>query len=137
MSKTSRNARVIQTIRDHLAEMITRHVKDPRVHAVPLLTIQNVDLNRDMSVATIYVSFGGADPTAVDSALAGLEAASTFLRGPLARRMNLARAPALRFVEDTSIAFSIRLQQIVQEDERQTQQEESPPDPCEPPTERG
>ena len=118
MSKAARRARVIQTIRDHLAEMIVRDVKDPRIQAVPLVTIQNVDINQDMAVATVYVSFGGVDPTIARRALEGLCAASGFLRGPLARRMNLARAPELRFVEDSSLEFGLRLEKIVANDAR-------------------
>jgi ribosome-binding factor A len=47
-----------------------------------------------------------------------LVAGAKRLRGPLARRMNLARAPQLRFSLDTSDEFSHRLTEIVRDDER-------------------
>jgi ribosome-binding factor A len=50
-------------------------------------------------------------------ALAGLQAASGFLRGPLARRMGLRRAPELRFARDTRAEFGQQIRQILDQDE--------------------
>ena len=129
----ARRARVIQAIRDHLSEMVTREVKDPRVRDAGVVTVHNVDLNGDMSVAIVYVSFYGAAPEATQHGFAGLCAAAGYLRGPLARRMNLARAPALRFVLDTSPEFTARLAEIRQQDRQrahQHQDDDSDDDPA-------
>jgi ribosome-binding factor A len=77
-----------------------------------------VELNQDMSGARIWVSFIIEDETLIADAMRGLEAAAGFLRGPLGRRMNLKRAPQLRFVHDQSPEFLQRLSQIREEDER-------------------
>lgn len=102
-----------------LAEMIERDVRDPRVHAAGLVSVNLVELNRDMSVARVYVSFLGGDTgeRGVDGAVAGLQAAAGFLRGPLARRMGLRRAPELRFARDTRAAFGQQIREILQEDD--------------------
>lgn len=114
-----RRDRVSQSMRMLLVEMIEREVKDPRVHAAGLVSINLVELNRDMSVARVYVSFLGGDERAqaVEQALRGLQAASGFLRGPLARRMGIARAPELRFLRDTRAEFGQHIREILQEDE--------------------
>ena len=116
MSDSSpRRARIAQAIRTNLTEMLARDIKDPRVHSAGLVTLHLVELNRDMSVARIYVSF--TLEAGVDRAMTGLGAAAGFLRGPLGRRLGLARPPELRFVHDTSPEFAARLSDIVREDQ--------------------
>jgi ribosome-binding factor A len=130
---SARKERVAHAIRETLTELIASDVKDPRVHAPTMLTVTRVELNVDMSVARCYVSIvadpGGANaPTTrmaserearatVDEALAGLEKAAGFLRGPVARRVGLQRAPELRFFVDPSVDMSEKLAQIVRDDE--------------------
>jgi len=108
--------------------MIERDVKDPRVHAAGIISVNNVELNRDMSVARVYVSFYLADAAAVERAMKGIQAAAGFLRGPLARRVNLARAPELRFVHDTSPELWERVDEIVREDQRRATGEDDDSD---------
>jgi ribosome-binding factor A len=81
-----------------LAELIAREVKDPRVGPV---TITQVALAPDLSQAQVYfVPFGS--PGKHPEALAGLGAASGFLRGEVGRRVGLRHAPRLVFVQDDS-----------------------------------
>jgi ribosome-binding factor A len=113
----ARRERVAHAIRETLTEMIAADVKDPRVHAPTMLTITKVELNVDMAVARCYVSIVADDDATVDAALAGLEKAAGFLRGPVGRRIGLQRAPELRFLVDPSVDMSEKLAQIVREDE--------------------
>jgi ribosome-binding factor A len=111
-------------MRENLSDMLAREVKDPRVREAGLLSVNYVELNADMSVARVFVSFYGQEdgPDAVASAMAGLRAAAGFLRGPVARRLNLARSPELRFVHDTSPEFWQRLDEIARDDERRAEE---------------
>ena len=113
-----RRARVAQTIRLHLSEMIHRELKDPRLAGVALISVNKVELNRDMSQARVFVGFPGAGEAEAEEATRALVAGAKRLRGPLGRRMNLARAPQLRFERDTSDEFAHRLTEIVREDEQ-------------------
>ena len=110
---SDRRARVAEAIRTELSDLIAREVKDPRVQG-GLITVSFVEVNRDLSVAEVGVSIVGGEPGAV---MAGLHKASTFLRGPLARRLNLRVAPELRFHHDRSQELGSRLRDIVREDE--------------------
>ena len=112
----ARKARVEHALREALTEMIAADIKDPRVHEPKLLTISRVELNVDMSVARCYVSIVGEEAVA-DAALAGLNKAAGFLRGPIGRRLGLQRAPELRFILDPSVDVSEKLAAIVREDE--------------------
>jgi ribosome-binding factor A len=119
-----RKARVAEAIRDTLAEMIRREVKDPRVSAAGVLSITHVEMNKDLSVANVWVSIfsgsqdsRGGDDKVADKAIAGLQAAAGFLRGPVGRRLKLQRPPELRFQRDTGLAFGLELAKIVREDD--------------------
>lgn len=113
---SQRKQRVEHALRDVLTEMISRDVKDPRVRAATLVTVSKVELNVDLSVAMVYVSIIG-DAATADRALAGLVKSAAFLRGPLARKLNLQRAPELRFTTDVSLDMSDKIAAILREDE--------------------
>ena len=110
-----RKAKVEHALRDVLTELLA-DVKDPRVRAATLVTLTKVELNVDLSVANVYVSVVGDDATR-DGVIEGLTKAAGFLRGPAARRLQLQRAPELRFHDDVSVDVSEKLAAIVREDE--------------------
>lgn len=114
----NRKARVEQALRDVLSGLIDREVKDPRLKAAGLVTINHVECNKDLSVARVHVSFFTTDEKKIAAAMKGLEAATGFLRGPAGRGVSLARPPELRFVHDESIEFGMRLASIRREDEQ-------------------
>lgn len=114
---SARKERVAHAIRETLTELISADVKDPRVHAPTMLTVTRVELNTDMAVANCYVSIVAEDDATIDAALAGLQKAAGFLRGPIGRTVGLQHAPELRFHLDRSVDMSEKLAQIVREDE--------------------
>ena len=112
----ARKDRVESALREELATIIAREVKDPRVTAAGLIGVTRVECTQDLSVARVYVSIY-ADDAVAKKALAGLAASAGFLRGPVGRRLNLQRPPELRFVRDESAELNIRLASILREDE--------------------
>ena len=112
---SQRKARVEHALRDVLTSAIAADIKDPRVRAATLITVTKVEMNVDMAVANVYVSIIGDDAT-IDAALLGLQKAASFLRGPVAREIQLQRAPELRFKLDEGLDISQKLEQIVRED---------------------
>lgn len=126
-----RRERVAEAMKAELSELIAREVKDPRVKAA-MPAIGHVEVNRDLNVAEIGVSFLIDEPRVIGAALKGLAAAASFLRGPLARRLNLPHAPELRFHHDQSQALGMKLSNIVRDDEakrRAADAEAAPPAP--------
>jgi ribosome-binding factor A len=113
---SQRKQRVEHGLRDVLTELVAREVRDPRVQAATLITVTRVELNADLSIATVYVSITG-EPAVADAALAGLAKAARYLRGPAARKLNLSRAPELRFRSDPSLDMTEKLTQILRDDE--------------------
>lgn len=112
----ARKDRVESALREELATLIAREVKDPRVAGAGLIGVTRVECTPDLSVARVYVSIY-ADDAVAKRALAGLAASAGFLRGPVGRRLNLQRPPELRFVRDESAVLNLKLTSIVREDE--------------------
>lgn len=113
-----RRERVSRLLLDHLADLIRREVKDPRVDAAGLATVNHVELNRDMSIARVYVSYFGteADERAIEAAMKGLDKAAGFLRTALGKRLHMKRLPELRFVHDPGPEMQQRLRELALED---------------------
>jgi ribosome-binding factor A len=136
-ASAGRKAKVEQALRETLAELIAREVKDPRVRAAGLLSVTRVECNVDLSVANVYVSMYGGKDDAVDAAVAGLGRAAGFLRGPTGRALNLRHPPELRFLRDRSAEVGLDLAAIIREDEAKARAAgrvpgEPPPEPRKP-----
>lgn len=93
-----RTERVSHSIRDVLADLLRREVKDPRVATV---TVSKVEVTPDLRYARVFFSCLG-EPERRDSARRGLESAAGLLRGQIAKQLHLRYAPELRFVVDDS-----------------------------------
>ncbi len=98
--------RMDRTGEDIMRELtaIIRTVKDPRV-TTGLVSIVRVDVTRDLSYATVYVSaMEGLE--AAKTAVKGLVSAAGYMRRELGMALKLRHVPELRFVADDSIAYS-------------------------------
>lgn len=104
--------RVNHMIRRELADLLQRYVKDPRLGN--FVTVTSVDTSADFKYTRIYVSHLD-DPTRKEAILNGLRAASGYLRGELARRLDLRRMPELSFYWDDSIARGDYLLNLIDE----------------------
>ena len=97
--------RMDRTGEDIMRELtaILRTVKDPRVTG--LISIVRVDVTRDLSYATVYISsMSGIEATR--EAVKGLKSAAGYMRRELGYALSLRHTPELRFVADDSIEYS-------------------------------
>ena len=108
---SQRVLRVGELIRHALADMLTRgEVHDPVIEG-HLITIPEVRMTPDLRFATIYVMpLGGRD---VNDVVAALERNKRFLRGEIARRINLKFAPDIRFRADERFAEAERIEKLL------------------------
>ncbi len=88
-----------------LSDLLQIAVKDPRVGFV---TLNQVKLNRDHSVAEVYWSVIG-DAESRKICFAGLKKARGFLQGRLGRTLGMRHAPALRFMYDDSVERALEI----------------------------
>jgi ribosome-binding factor A len=91
-----RTARVAETLREELAEIIAFEMEDPRVLAVD---VSDVQVSPDGRYATVRVAIRGNEREQKQS-LAALEHAKHFLRHQLAVRLTLRHVPDLHFEPD-------------------------------------
>lgn len=115
---SSRRAeRVGEAMREVIAELLTREIKDPRVGMV---TLTAVDVSPDLRHARVYFSCLGEEAER-QRTLAGLQSAAGFLKGQVARRLRLRYAPELTFMVDPTVEQADRLasllKQVVPDDE--------------------
>lgn len=124
-SGNPRRPRVAQAIREVLGKLIQDELSDPRLTRAGFISINHVELNKDMSVAHVYVAFYGGDDAAAEPAIEILNRAQAGrLRGPLGRELSLQRTPELRFSYDQSGEFGMRLSEIIRDDELRRPREE-------------
>ena len=112
MRKNSvKNTRINQEVMKELSNLIRTELKDPRVN--PLMTsIVACEVAPDLKTAKIYVSVLG-DEQAQKDAVKGLKSAAPFLRGKLAKTLNLRNTPQLFFTVDQSIEYGVRMSRLI------------------------
>lgn len=107
----SRPARLGDQIREELAAIIAREVKDP---GIGFVTLTYVKVSADLQVARVYYTTLG-DPRARRETARALDRATPFLRRQIAGRLRLRRAPELHFQYDESIARAERVEQLLRD----------------------
>ena len=103
--------RVGELIRHALADMLVRgEVHDPTIET-HMITVPEVRMSPDLKVATAYVlPLGGRDTKEV---VAALERNKKFLRGEIARRVNLKFAPEIKFRADERFDEAERIEKLL------------------------
>lgn len=110
--------RLGEQIRAEISTMILRGViKDPRVSN--FLTINHVEVSRDLSFAKVYVSTFMAE-SGLQKGVEGLNHAAGFIQSSIAKKLTIRQFPKLTFIADTSIrdGFEMvkKLDSLVKED---------------------
>ena len=108
---SQRQLRVGELVRHAFADMLARGaVHDPVIQS-RVITVPEVRMAADLRLATIYVvPLGGRD---ADAVLAALERNKRFLRGEIARRINLKFAPEVRFQLDERFDEAERIERLL------------------------
>jgi ribosome-binding factor A len=107
-----RQLRVGELIRHALAELFSRgEIHDPVIET-HMITVPEVHMSADLQLATIYiVPLGGRDEQKV---LDALETNKRYMRGEIARRINLKFAPEIRFRIDDRFDEAERIEKLLQ-----------------------
>lgn len=105
----NRRERIASQLQRELAELLQTAIKDPRLGFV---TINAVQVSRDLSVAKVYVSALDSGER-MEQNLKVLTQASSFLRRELGKRLHIRAIPELRFVRDESVERGARLTAIL------------------------
>ena len=110
--QSPRTRRVADRIQVELAEILTLRTEDPRLRT---LTVTAAEVNRDLSVAKIWVAGGSLRKEEEQSVLQALGRAAPYFRSLLAPRLKLRIVPQLEFQVDHSIENGARIEQLLRE----------------------
>ena len=121
---SQRQLRVGETVRHAIADILSHgSVHDPELEG-HIVTVPEVRMSPDLKLATIYVMpLGGRD---IDIVIAALERNKKFLRGEIARRVNLKFAPDLRFRVDERFDEAERIEKLLRTPAVQKDLEQDP-----------
>jgi ribosome-binding factor A len=110
--KTPRRERVAEQLREEIALLMMREMKDPRIR---LASVSAVNVSPDLRQARVMVSAVGDDDSR-HAVVTALQHAEGFVRAQLGVRLeNLRAIPHLRFELDESIAYSVRIGTVLRE----------------------
>ena len=113
MRRTSiKNTRINGEVQKELSRIISREIKDPRIHAMTSVT--HVMVTPDLKECKAYISVLGDDQAKEDT-LAGLKSASGYIRKELARSINLRNTPEITFYIDESIEYAINMSKKIED----------------------
>lgn len=111
MHERGRDLRVGDFIRDELAGIIQREMRDPRVGMV---VVNDVQVSKDLSWADVYVtSLEARTPEERAELLKVLNNASGYFRSELAKRHSMRTTPKPRFHYDESVERGPRLEALI------------------------
>jgi len=106
---TRRGERVNHTIQRELGVLI-EGLSDPRLSKV--ISVTAVEVNRDLSVAKVYVSVLGTDMDRSD-AIDGLRSAANRLRMEVSNRIVIRTMPKLSFFSDDTLQTGAEIDQLI------------------------
>ena len=108
---SQRQLRVGELVRHAVSEILSQGGVHDDALSGHIITVPEVKMSPDLKLATIYVMpLGGKN---VDEVLAALERNRKFLRGEIARSVNLKFAPEIRFRKDERFDEAERIGKIL------------------------
>jgi ribosome-binding factor A len=103
--------RVNERLKREVSQIVMGEVKDPRVGPV---TVTRVSAAPDLTLARVFVHVTGDERTQQET-LAGLRAATPFIRTALGQRLPMRRVPELRFERDRNLEHAMRIEELLKE----------------------
>jgi ribosome-binding factor A len=118
MSKPTfkRAVRVGDQMKQEIADILMRKIKDPRIGFV---TVTDVELSDDLRNAKVFVSVYGGNK---EETFKGLNSASAFIRSELGRRMTMRSVPEILFRFDDTVEHGAHIMELLHEIEKKQEQ---------------
>lgn len=110
-TNSNRMARVDEELKRELSNIINYEVKNSNVTG--MISVTKVKTSPDLKYARVSVSI--INSKNVKQTLAGLKAASGFIRSRIAEKMNLRVTPELIFELDESLVYGEKIDRILEQ----------------------
>ena len=111
MANDRRVARVASLIKREVSQMLMSDIKDDRVGA-GMVSVTDVEVSGDLQHAKVFVSIYGTEEARAET-MAGLMAATNFVRRELGQRIRLRRTPEVLFREDLGVERGTRVLSLI------------------------
>ena len=108
----SRTDRVAQQVHKEIASILQNEYKH-RVGDMPLITVSEVEVTRDLAHAKIFVTIYNSTEEESKVLMKQLVEFKGFIRSILAKRLRMRSVPHLHFFEDKSIIEGMRISNLV------------------------
>lgn len=108
---TRRAERVAEEIREEVARILAREIKDPRIGFV---TVTRVHITPDLRSARVFVGVLG-DEAQRRRTFQGLDQATGYVRRGVGQRLRLRFTPELSFAYDEGLDATARVAQLLDE----------------------
>jgi len=122
MANSRRVERVASLIKREVSQMLVVGIKDDRVGA-GMVSVTDVEVSGDLQHAKIFVSIYGTDAARAET-MAGLKAATGFVRSELGQRIRLRRTPEILFKEDRSVERGTRVLSLINQLSREREEKD-------------
>jgi ribosome-binding factor A len=123
---SQRMLRVGELIRHAMSDLLIRSAISDPVLEGQVITVPDVRMSPDLKLATVYVMpLGGKN---ICEVLAALDRHKNYLRGEIARRINLKFAPDVRFKTDPGFEASAKIDALLRLPEVKRDLEPDPDD---------
>lgn len=120
MSEKLRPQRVGELIRQEIAALLTKGLKDPRIGFVSVMSVR---MSPDLRYANVYVSLYGEENQR-KSSLIGLRQSAGWVRREISKRIRLRISPEIRFFQDDTLDEMYHLEEVF--DEIHAEQRQAP-----------
>lgn len=103
--------RVNEELKKEISQVISFELKNPNITG--LISVTKVKVTPDLRFARVYVSL--LNSKNIKKTMKGLKEATGYIKGQIARKINLRVTPDLQFEIDDSMAYGERIDKLLNE----------------------
>ncbi len=96
-----------------ISELLTKKVKHPNL--TEMFTILEVVCDKELATAKVYVSIFSTNEMRAAKTFVAIQESEPFIRQQISKQMHIRTVPQFKFVLDTTMEYSQRINQILNE----------------------
>jgi ribosome-binding factor A len=116
-----RMIRINDEVTKVVADVIRSELADPRIGTI--VSVMRAEVTADLKYCKVFVSVLGDEAEQKDT-MTALTKAAGFVRRRVAEIVNLRNTPEMTFVSDDSIAYGMKMRQLIDEVNRPLREKE-------------
>jgi ribosome-binding factor A len=105
-----RSVRVGDQILKEIADLLTHHIRDPRIQGA---TLTGINCSNDLKNARVYYSIIGGKEE-IEKVQSGLDSAKGYIKREISRRINLRYMPQIIFEYDPTLEAGNQIEKLFQ-----------------------